>query len=41
MTEFEQLQIDWLKSIEQKLRVIAGLVGFGVTLYALKLLQVL
>lgn len=41
MTEYEKLQIEWLKSIAGKLSVIAGLLGFGVTLYVLKLFQIL
>ena len=41
MTEFEKLQIDWLKAIAGKLNVIAGMIGMGVTLVVLKLFNIL
>lgn len=41
LTEYEKLQIEWLKSISEKLSFISGMVGLGVTLYALSLLNII
>lgn len=36
MTEYEKLQIEWLKQISDKLGVISILLGFGIAFYVSK-----